>query len=152
MRDFDEEVNLNANLAKGDGFEKFKNGVGVILVLIGMGIILWTVMKVIYVFDNPESLKGFKNLFTEPIQTTTGKTKTIIPLEALTYLIPLSLLAILLSAGNILIKGGRKLIAKNFQPLISAMDAFKSQVTKRMKEIKEFLTQMKNKTEGDLNE
>jgi hypothetical protein len=146
MRDFEKEV--NANMESGDGFEKFKNGIGIILVLIGMCVILWAVMKVIYVFDNPESLSGFKELFTKPIETTTGKTKTIIPVEALTYLIPLGLLAILLSAGNILIKGGRKLIAKNFQPFLSTMNAFRSQITKRMKEIKEFLKQLK----GQANE
>ena len=116
MRDFDEELNVKRQT--DDGFKKFKNTAGFMLVLIGVSLILWVVLKAIYIFDDPGSLIGFKELLTKPIEAEIDKTKMLIPLEALTYFIPLGLLFLFLSAGNMLLMAGIKLLDNDFQILI----------------------------------
>ena len=93
-----------------------REGLGIVLVLIGVAVALWVFSNVYEIFSNPQKLTTFQKLVSQGAEgsfsTKDSSVKLVIPPGFLNYLIPILLLGLGTSIGATLITGGVGLIGR----------------------------------------
>jgi hypothetical protein len=121
-----------------------KNLVGYSLVIIGVVTILWVVVNVVSMFEDPEKLTPFQRLVSSKLESSISfeneRVLLLIPPEFLAYFIPISLLSIAVAAAKIVVTGGIKLLGADLGKTITEkVNSVKDTFDQKLGDLKEIL-------------
>ncbi|MGC9367779.1 MAG: hypothetical protein ACP5FK_12160 [bacterium] len=113
-----------------------KEVIGIILIIIGLLIALWTFKSVYELFTKPEITENWTGIISQgieiPVETLEKQTSLLIPADFFSYLLPILLLSIAVSISGILIKGGVELLYGSYQKYKTRLSSMEYRLSKKI--------------------
>ncbi|KQC11652.1 MAG: hypothetical protein APR63_12325 [Desulfuromonas sp. SDB] len=113
-----------------------KEVIGIILIIIGLLIALWTFKSVYELFTKPEITENWTGIISQgieiPVETLEKQTSLLIPADFFSYLLPILLLSIAVSISGILIKGGVELLYGSYQKYKTRLSSIEYRLSKKI--------------------
>lgn len=113
-----------------------KEVIGIILIIIGLLIALWTFKSVYELFTKPEVIENWTGIISQgielPVETLEKQTSLLIPAEFFSFLLPILLLSIAVSISGILIKGGVELLYGSYQKYKTRLSTMEYRLSKKI--------------------